>query len=219
LTELAATDVLWGSERERIIEATAALCAVRGYAELTVAEVIERASVSEENFVSIFPGGKEEAMVAAVNTVLAETVSAVSGAYSHDRSEAESALIGVRGILELMAAKPSHAYVSFISARQAGPPSVTAVHDTGIRTLSVMLERLWEYSNVKVQPPRIPAAVVGGAEAVVRRELVAGRHEDLPRLLPDFIFGATVAFLGREEALRMARLGRELLAGTRWAEG
>jgi hypothetical protein len=66
---------------------------------------------------------------------------------------------------------------------------------------------------------------VGGAEAVIRREIVAGRREELPRLLPDFIYGATVGFLGQEEgflgqeeAMRLSRQGRELLSGTRWAD-
>jgi hypothetical protein len=47
---------------------------------------------------------------------------------------------------------------------------------------------------------------------VVRRELIAGRPESLPGLLPDFVYAATVPFLGQEEATRLARRGRELLA-------
>jgi hypothetical protein len=194
------------------------LCAEQGYVETTVDQLIDRAKVSAKEFKGLFSGGKEEAMLAAINTVLSETVSVVSSAYSPDRSEAESALLGVRGILELMAAKPSYAHLSYITARQAGPTSATEVHDAGIKTLSVMLERLWEFSESEVQPPRTAPAAVGGAEAVVRREIIAGRHEELPRLLPDFIYGATVGFLGQEEAIRLAKQGKDLLAGTRWAD-
>jgi hypothetical protein len=194
------------------------LCADQGYEETTVEQLIGRAQVSEADFNGLFSGGKEEVMIATINTVLAETVGAVSGAYSQDRAESESALIGVRSILELMAAKPSYAYLSYISARQMAPEAARAVHEAGIKMLAVMLERLWEYSASPVQPKHAAIGAVGGAEAVVRREIVAGRVEQLPRLLPDFIYGATVPFLGQGEAMRLAREGRALLARTRWAD-
>lgn len=217
--EVRQTDMRWPSERERLVAAMAELCAEQGYEETTVADVVQRAQVSEESFAEIFSGGKEEAMVAAINAVLSDTLSTVSGTYSQDRSEFESALSVIKGILELMAAKPSGAYISFVVARQMGPGAAHEVYEAGTKMLTVVLERLWEYSESQVQPRNVARAALGGGEALVRREIVAGRAEQLPRLLPSFIYGATVPFLGQEEAMRMVEQSRQLLAGTRWADG
>ena len=68
----------------------------------------------------------------------------------------------------------------------------------------------------KARPAGPPSASLGAAEAVVRREVVAGRAEEFPRLLP---YGATVAFLGQAEALRVSRRERELCGGALGGRG
>ena len=203
------------SERERILEAVAELVADRGYEATSVAAVLERSGVSEEDFDQIF-ADKEDAVLGAMNWLLGETMSVVSAAYSPDRSELESALAGVRAILELMAANTSYAYLGFISVRQMGTERMRAVHETGIQMLGMMLERLREYSEIATQPRETARGALGGAEAVVRRELVGGRAEQLPRLLPDLVYGATAPYLGTEGALVLAREARDSLRGTAW---
>ncbi len=213
----ATATVLSPSDRDRVLRAMSGLCAERGYAETTVAEIVARAGVSEEAFHELF-ADKEECAIAAVNAILGEVMSVVAGSYSANLSEWDSMLVGIRAILELMAANPSFAYISYITARQMATPKVHEAQEPGIRLLRAMLERLWSYSREATQPPTVPAGALGGAEAAVRREIVAGRAEELPRLLPDFVYAATVPFLGQEEALRLARRGRQLLSGTRWEQ-
>ncbi len=214
MTGVTAT-VLSPSDRDRVLRAMSGLCAERGYAETTVAEIVARAGVSSEAFHELF-ADKEECAIAAVNAILGEVMSVVAGSYSADLSEWDSMLVGIRAILELMAANPSFAYISYITARQMATPKIHEAREPGIRLLRAMLERLWAYSREATQPLAVPAGALGGAEAAVRREIVAGRAEELPRLLPDFVYGATVPFLGQSEALRLARRGRQLLRGTRW---
>ena len=43
------------------------------------------------------------------------------------------------------------------------------------------------------------------------RELIAGRAERLPELLPDIIYGTVVPFLGQQEALRYMELAKEMI--------
>jgi AcrR family transcriptional regulator len=215
MSDATAKGILAPSERERILRATAALCAERGYQEITFDDVIERSGVSEEKFSELF-GGMEEAALGAINWLLGETIGAVSAAYSADRSELESALAGVKAILELMAANPSYAYLGYVTVRQMGTETMREVHDTGIQMLSVMLDRLRQYAQTTSQPGRTAVAALGGAEAVIRRELVDGRSERLPALLPDLIYAATAPYLGTEVALTLGRKGREMLRGTAW---
>jgi hypothetical protein len=79
-----------------------------------------------------------------------------------------------------------------------------------------MLDRLRQYAQTTSQPGRTAAAAIGGAEAVIRRELVDGRSERLPALLPDLIYAATVLYLGTEVAVTLVGKGREMLRGTAW---
>jgi AcrR family transcriptional regulator len=209
------TEVVSPSERERVLQAMTELCAEQGYEETSTEEVVERAGVSAERFDEMF-ADKEECLLAAINAIVSEILSVVSGSYSADASEWDSGLLGMRGLLELMAAHPSSAQLAFIGSRQMGPPRVRKAHESAAWVLATMIDRLREYSEIQAQPASTARGSLGAAEAVVRREIVAGRTDQLPRLLPDFIYGATVPFLGQEEALRLARRARELLRGSAW---
>lgn len=204
------------SDRDRLIVAVAGLCAERGYEEIEDDEIAARAGLAAGATVAIF-GGKEECVKAAENAILLEVVSVVSRSYSADRSEWDNVVLGVRALLELMAQQPTFAYLGYVVSRQMAPDAVLEINRTGHRMIEAMLERGWEYSRSGPQPPRVALGILGGAQAIIRREVTAGRAAELPRLLPDCTYIATVPFLGQREALRLARESAELLQGTRWA--
>jgi hypothetical protein len=187
---------LSGSERDRLIGAAAVLCAEGGYAEIDEAAIASRAGSTLEGLAAIFPDGKEECWAAAENAILLEVVATVSRSYSADRSEWENVIYGVKAILELMAANPGFAYLGYVFSRQMAPRQVREIYEAGHRMLEAMLERGWEYSGSALQPASAALGVLGGAQALVRRELATGRAAELPRLLPDCVYIATVPFLG-----------------------
>jgi AcrR family transcriptional regulator len=195
------------SERERVLLATAELWGELGYEGLSVASICHRAGVEEASFAAMFRD-VEAVATATVEVPLAAVVEVVSRLYSPDRSEPESYAMAVAGILRLMAANPAYADVVYITGRQMAPPGVHALYETGHQFLVAMLERLWEGSTLSEKPARAGLGALGGAEAVVRREIVAGRYERLPDLAPDFVYAAAVPFLGMAEARRLAQLAR-----------
>lgn len=205
--------------RDRLLAAAAALCAERGYEEIGEEEIAERADVPIEVFGELFPGGKEECLAAAENANLVEVVAAVSRTYSPDRSEWENVIFGVREILGLMAANPDFAYLGYVFSRQMAPGEVREINETGHRMLEAMLQRGWDYSRSPHQPACAALGVLGGAQALVRRELAEGRATRLPLLLPDCVYIATVPFLGQKEALRLARDAQSLVDGPRSDQG
>ncbi|HSC20954.1 MAG TPA: TetR/AcrR family transcriptional regulator [Solirubrobacterales bacterium] len=193
------------SERDRIIGATTDLCWEVGFEQMSEVEIAARAGVPEESFFLHFES-KEAAAQAAIETVLAAVVEIMGRLFSPDRSEAESYLYGIDSILELMEAEPAFAHVSYTAARQMMPPALKARLDSGSNLLAAMLDRLREQAPDGRQPPLTARAALGGAEAVVRREISRGSTGSLRRLVPDFVYAATVPFLGQREALRYARL-------------
>ena len=196
--------------RERALLATAELWRKVGYEGLTAAAICSRAGIEAEEFEAAC-GDVEAAAKAAIEVPLAAVVRVVSELYSPDRSEAESYALAIVRILELMAANPAYTFLVYVAGRQMAPPRVHAVYHSGHQFLVAMLERLWASSQLRDQPTRTGLAALGAAEAVVRREILAGRYERLPGLAPDFVYGAMSPFLGQREALRLADLGRRQL--------
>jgi len=199
------------SQREVLVESMARNCARRGYRETTIEDVLRDAHLPREVFDHHFPG-KEDCAMAAVEEILTAALGAVSGAYSADASEWESVLQALRALLELFAARPALANFAFVHSRQMMPPAAYSHYESGFVLLNAMLDRLRADQVGEAEPPSCAArAAIGGGEALVRREIAAGRAEQLPSVLPDLVYAGTVAFLGQEEALRLARRGRELL--------
>jgi AcrR family transcriptional regulator len=198
------------SDRSRLIESMARSCRRRGYRETTIADVVAGANLSREDFDRCFTD-KEACAVEAVETILGKTMVALSAAYSADMSEADSTLRGLRAILELFAARPALADLAMVHSRQMMPRRGLEVYESGFSVLSAMLGRLREsLANDSELPKAATRAAIGGAEAVVRREIVAGRAEHLPEMLPDLVYSAAVVLLGQEAAVGLARRAREL---------
>jgi AcrR family transcriptional regulator len=197
-------------ERDRLVAAMAAACAEHGYAAATVEEVIARAEVPRDTFERNF-ADKAECGIAAVNQVLAEITAATSAAYPPNSSDWEGLLRGVSSLLELLAGRPAYAQLACVEARYSMPEEAYELYTSGIRVLEAMLDRLQSYAGA-MRPASATRAAMGGAEMLIRRELLAGRAERLPKLLPDITYGLLVPFLGQREALRYAALARDVLS-------
>jgi AcrR family transcriptional regulator len=206
--------VLSPTDRDRILQAMTECCAERGYLETTVEEVIGRADVRRETFDALF-ADKEDCAVAAINRVASDVLATVSTIGSGKDSEFERGLRGIEAILELMASRPSYAELGYIQARQGGTERMHDAYESGARVLTVMIERLGSLAaEGTTRPARATRAALGGAEAVVRREIAAGRVERLPKLLASFLYSVLVPFIGQREALRQSReIGRLLGRG------
>lgn len=197
--------------QDALIEAMARSCAERGYPETSVEVVAASANCSEDEFFRYF-ATKEECVLAAVEAILADGMSAISDAYSPDTSEWESALAALRALLELFASRPAYTKLAFIDSRQTMPSSALQRYESGFAILTAMLDRLREEGNRAAEPPVNAArAAIGGGEALVRRELMTGGAAQLPKILPALVYAATLPFLGQEEALRISRQAGELL--------
>lgn len=59
--------------------------------------------------------------------------------------------------------------------------------------------------------PNAVVATLAGAQMLMRTELVAGRIDQLPRLLPGFVYTVTLGLVGHDEALRLSNRIEELL--------
>lgn len=87
-------------------------------------------------------------------------------------------------------------------------PSLTAGQEAVLAEVMGTLTRIVAVVATRTAAPTPPTNVViaalSGAEIVMRGEILIGRDDWLPRLLPSFTFLATLPFLDRERALQLA---------------
>lgn len=202
------SDVLATSDRDRILQAMADCCAEVGYAETTVETVLERADVELASFVSNF-AGKEDCALAALNKLVSEALAHMSMAHSEDRGAIGRRKFEGQAFLDLIATRPAFATLGFIDSRQGGTPRMHDSYESAARVLALMMERL---GRASAGPSTTARAALGSIEAVIRRELAAGRATRLPQLLPDFVYAVLVPFVGQGEALRQAKLAARVAA-------
>jgi AcrR family transcriptional regulator len=202
------TEILSPSERDRLLQAMADSCAELGYGETTVEGVLERSGLDREAFSSHF-ADKEDCALAALNRIVSESLAAVSTVDAAP-TEQERRMLQVRALLELTEVRRSYARLGFIEARHGATERLRDGYEAAVHVLALMMER----AQAGGTRPPVSAArgALGGAEAVVRRELCRAGSGNLPARLPDFVYAALVPFLGQREALRQAKLAAQLLA-------
>jgi AcrR family transcriptional regulator len=125
-------EVVWDSQRERMLAAMADAVAAKGYARVAVADVIEGAGVSRKTFYEQF-SNKEECFLAAYDACVDLLLEAVDAAL---RAPAPDWLAGMsqatRVYLEMMEDNPALARTFLIEALAAGPAALarrSAVHE------------------------------------------------------------------------------------------
>jgi len=187
----------------------AAECAAVGYRRVQIADVLVRACLDRATFDRHFQD-KQDCALAVVDQILAETARAVLDADRPGLPEWQRLLAATMALLELFAARPSYARLACIEARHGMPAEAYERYAAGLRILSSLIDRIRTFAS-SMAPPTATRGALGGAEILIRRELIAGRADRLPSLLPDITYGTVVPFLDQQEALRHAELARELI--------
>ena len=180
----ASREVVWESQRERLLAAMADAVAEKGYARVAVADVIGRAGVSHKTFYEQF-ANKEECFLAAYEAgveLLMEGIDEAIQAAAPDWIGAAQA--GTTAYLEMLAANPSLARTFLIEVQAAGPSALARRAEVHARF----------------------ARQLAGAHAAARRDLPA-----LPDL-PPYVFRACVGAINELVTDRLTTAGAEALS-------
>ncbi len=163
------------SQRNRLLFAMAQAAAEKGYANTSVADVLERAGVSRETFYEQF-SSKEDCFLAtfdeAADILLGEIAVAVaSGSGSGDEVER---LVG--NYLRGLAAQPHYARVYLVEANALG--AVAVGRRAAIQRRFV--DGLVDFLGLTAEHERFACEVlVGGVATMVTSRLATGGEEDL----------------------------------------
>jgi AcrR family transcriptional regulator len=173
-------EVVAQSQRSRLLFAFAEAVAAHGYAQTTVAHVIEGAGVSRKAFYAHFTD-LEDAFLAAFEAidVVVQRVAIAAAAHADPRGQVRA---GLRAYLETLADEPEFARLLVLEASGAGPRVLARRVDT-FQRFAAMLAAPVAIAGGPVDQ-RLLIALLGAVNELVLQEMVAGRADALPDLAP-----------------------------------
>ena len=176
------------SQRERLLAATVAAVAEKGYVAVSVADIVRRAKVSRAAFYLHFRGRDECFMAAARHggRLMLERVVEAARAVPKGAPDEEALRAGCRAFLGFLADEPAFARVFYIDMPVAGTLSVERFEAAGFRYAEINAK--W-HRRARTRHPEWPAvpdeayhALSGAVTELVRSRVSAGRTESLPEL-------------------------------------
>jgi AcrR family transcriptional regulator len=195
-------EVVAESQRERLLVAMADATAAKGYANVAVADVIERAGVSRRSFYEQF-SNKEECFLAAYDAGVDGMLEEISEAEAAVAASAGGLLAGARAgtevYLQLLADNPAFARTFLIEVLGAGPAALArrdAVHERFARRMAEAHAAMAAAVGGLPEPaPYIFRAAVGAIHELVTQRLLEQGAAALPALL-DPILEVELRLLG-----------------------
>lgn len=199
-----------GSEtrRQLILEAMVRVVGRKGYKATSVADVIAEANVSRTTFYKHFED-KHECFLAAYDLAVERVLDAVIANCDGEQSWLERMRVGLATVVELFALDPELARTAIVEVAAAGAEARQR-HWNAIVRFTEFLEDGEVVAGDRELPENIALMAAGAVSGLIFDELLTGRAERLPELLPDLVFAMLVPYIGpgaATEEMRKAAVG------------
>ncbi|MDX6635469.1 MAG: hypothetical protein QOF06_1672 [Solirubrobacterales bacterium] len=188
------------SRRDRIVDATARIVAQKGFAALTVADVVAAARVPRSAFYAQFEG-KQSAFLATQERILRDAMGAAAAEFVLGQSWPERVWKGLRGLLYYIAERPDQARVSVVEAHAAGEEAVLRFQSSCIAFTLFLEEGYRQKPAASSLPSVCSEAIAFAIQGMMRRALMHGSADRLPGLLPQCAHIALAPFIGPQRSL------------------
>lgn len=194
-------------QRERLIAGLAEAVAEKGYAAVTLSDIVGQAKVSRRVFYANFES-KEQCFLAAFDVVVSHLRELIAEAVAPVEGWPGKAIAATRAALAFLAAEPDLAGLCLVESRAAGP-AVTARFNEAVGELTPALRagRAERPEGERPLPASTEDSTVGALVSLVHRKVAAGEAEQLEDLLPDCAELVLLPYLGPQDATRLAREG------------
>jgi AcrR family transcriptional regulator len=200
------------NQRERILLAVAEVCSDTGYVAMSVEDIVVASGVSRRTFYDNYKG-KEEAFLAAYDEVARILLVRVKAAYDANEGLVARVRESLRAFLDFIAEEPAYADMCVVEALAAGPKAIER-RNAILATLSQLIDETAaaELLQARRPSPIIAETLVGGISEIVYSRVLAGRHAELPDLLPDLVFTLLLPYAGRDVAMEILKKERRRIA-------
>jgi AcrR family transcriptional regulator len=185
---------------ERALRAFAVVVAEEGYVNTTVEAVLKRAQMSATTFYANFHG-KEDAMLAAIDSACAQIMAAVLPAFRRAPDWALGVRAGYGALCNFLASRPAMAQLIAVEIYAAGAAAV----ERRSEILQPLEELIGEgFEHAPEAPKLATEAIVGAMFTLIYKRLRSSGAGSLPSLAPMLTYITLSPFLGAEEACRVA---------------
>ncbi len=199
------------NQRERIVDATAAIVAEKGLANLTIPAIARRANVSHQTFYEMYPT-KHDAFLGTQKVGLHQALLVTVQAYEENEDDwPRGVAAGLRALLGYLASEPAHSHLILVDTFAASPEAIE-IRDTSIHAFAAYLQPGYHYASKNgsgaaggAVPGVAPEAIAGGIWQVLNFYIEDERTDELPVLAPQLIYAALTPFLGPQDAAKVAR--------------
>lgn len=196
------------TRRQSILEAMVRVVGRSGYKATSVADVIVEADTSRTTFYKYFED-KHECFLAAYDMVVERVIDEVMMSCDGEQDWVERVRIGLTTIVDLFALDPELARTAIVEVSAAGADARQR-HWDAISKFTEFLEDGRVVAGDRDLPENIALMAAGAVSGLIFDELLTGRAERLPELLPDLLFALLVPYLGpgaATEEMRRAAAG------------
>jgi AcrR family transcriptional regulator len=192
------------SQRERIVDATAAIVAEKGLAALTVPEIARRANVSHQTFYDIYES-KHDAFLGAQKVGMHQALAVAVDAYqAHQPDWPRAARAGLCALIDYLASEPAHAHLSLVDTFAACPEALET-RDSTLQAFAAYFAPAYELARGRGEVPPIAAeAIAGGIWQILHHYIESDCIAELPDAAPQLTYFALTPFLGAADAAAYA---------------
>jgi AcrR family transcriptional regulator len=209
LVRPAGTDPDDDDARERIIRATAEICAGEGAPRLTVDAIAARARISLRTLYEKFPGGREMVFRGAFEEIVGRCLRCSHAAYDTEADWPARMHAVNHELFAYLASEPALAQTVLVEVLGAGPLAL-ASRDRTLAPFEQLLEA--GQRSAPAVPEVVREAVVFAIYSLVGREIEAGGGSRLTRLAPTATYLELAPYLGAEQAVVAANAARPNLS-------
>jgi AcrR family transcriptional regulator len=193
------------SQRERIVDATAAIVAEKGFARLTIPEIASRANVSHETFYEMYPT-KHDAFLGAQKIGMHQALSVTAAAYEAREGDwPQRIAAGMHALLGYICTEPEHAHLTLVDTFGASPQAIE-IRESALSTFVEYLQPGYGHAPADVEALSIAAeAVTGGVWQIMHHYTEHQRVDELCDAAPQLVYLTLSPFIGSDAAADVAR--------------
>jgi AcrR family transcriptional regulator len=184
---------------ERLLEAMLLVSGERGYEQISVQDVVERASASRATFYKYFDD-KEDCFVQAYSGAADWLYKRLISAAKRQPTWREGLRAGMAELLEFCANQPTLARALLVEPHAAGGAALVE-HDRIMERLANAIDGARREVSSRQAPPAVTATfMVGAIETLVRAKLMSDEPETAPEMLPGLLHFVVMQYYGEDAA-------------------
>jgi AcrR family transcriptional regulator len=196
------------TRRQAILEAMVRVVGRKGYKQTSVEDVIVEAGVSRTTFYKHFED-KQQCFLAAYDMLTERVLAEVVERCDAGLPWVERVQAGLATLVEMFALDPELARTAIVEVAAAGAEARQR-HWDAVSRFTEFLEGGEQLAGDRELPENIALMAAGAVSGLIFEELLTGRAERLPQMLPDLVFALLVPYIGpgaAAEEMRNAAAG------------